>query len=165
MDAQNETRLRKSGFDILVGIEAGILGGAIMLGWFALMAPLLDEPWWSMPNRLGSALFAGATRSGFGLVTLAGVAVHLCTSGLAGAVHGILTPGGRLFGLGFTAALYLINYLLLWKKVGPALLYAPQPLLFAGYFLFGSVLGQHSRLLARARQNEARLGDGCTDHA
>jgi hypothetical protein len=68
-------------------------------------------------------------------------------------MNGILTPGGRLFGLGMAAAWYLFCYLFVWKRLAPGLyLYSLQPLIMVGYFLYGSVLGMHYYLLHRAQR-------------
>ena len=142
----------KTALDVLVGIEVGILGGVIMMLWFTLLSPLLGESPWLIFNRFASALYPGF-RNTLGLQTVVGAGANLVATGLAGGVHGAITPGGRLFGLGIAASFYLLNYLLLWKKIAPALLHTPQPILIAGYFLFGSALGQHSNLLARARRS------------
>jgi hypothetical protein len=82
--------------------------------------------------------------SGPGLVTISGAALHLTFSGIVGAIAGFSNPGSRLVGLGTALAWYLICYFYLWKRAAPGLvIYAPQPVLAIGYFLYGSVLGYY----------------------
>jgi hypothetical protein len=116
--------------DILVGIEAGVLGGLAMLACFALLSPLLGYPWWLIPNLLSA-------RS-----TLTGIASLLVGAGVGGIVNGLLSPGGRLFGLAVAAVAYFVCYLYLWKRLA----HAPQGLVIAGFFVYGSVLGYHPHL-------------------
>lgn len=125
-----------------------------MLAWFALIPPLMGEPWWFVPNLFASAICGErSVLAGPGLPTWAGSAVQLVSAGLVGALNGVLTPGGRLFGLGVAAAWYLACYFLLWKRLSPAVLwYGPQPVLIAGYFLYGSVLGWHQAMVNRTRE-------------
>jgi hypothetical protein len=145
---------RKSLLDILVGIEAGIIGGVAMLAWFCLTTPLLGLPWWLIPNLLGNSFYGGrGALVGPGFITCVGASVQLVAAGVVGAMNGILTPGGRLFGLGMAAAWYLFCYLFVWKRLAPGLyLYSLQPLIMVGYFLYGSVLGMHYYLLHRAQR-------------
>jgi hypothetical protein len=129
--------------DILAGIQTGVLGGLAMLLCFGLLSPLLGHGWWLIPNLLASR---GYTRvlPYPGMATVVGMASLLLGAGLVGAVNGIFTPGGRLFGLAVAAAWYVSCYVFLWKRLAPMmLLHAPQPLLIAGFFVYGSILGYH----------------------
>ena len=136
-----------------MGIEAGIIGGLAMLAWFALITPLLGKPWWLIPNLLASNLYPGRyPLLGPGIVTVVGTAYLLLSAGLVGIVNGLLTPGGRLFGLALAAAWYVFCYLFVWKRLAPLMLvYAPQPMVVAAFFLYGSAIGWHPQLLAFAR--------------
>jgi hypothetical protein len=153
MGALGERWLKKKWFDVLAGLEIGILGGLVMLAWFALSSPLIGQPWWTVPNLFASSMYTSrAVRFGPGTVTLFGAAVHLCLAGLVGAVAGIVTPGGRLFGLGLAVVWYLVCYMFLWKRIAPLLLLqASQPLMIAGYLLYGSALGWHPHIAHRLR--------------
>jgi hypothetical protein len=63
----------------------------------------------------------------------------------------VLTPGGRLFGLGVAIVWYALCYFFLWKKWAPlVLVYGSQPLLITGWFLFGSTLGWHPWFVEQA---------------
>ena len=152
MDASGRPPGGKTLLEVAVGIEAGILGGLLMIGCVILLSPLIGEPWWLTLNLIASTLYGDSQRHGPGLPTIAGAAMHLVICGAIGALNGLVSPGGRLFGLALTAGWYLFCYLFLWKRFAPMLLaHGSQPILIAGYFLFGSTLGQQSNLLARAR--------------
>jgi hypothetical protein len=144
----------KTPLDIVVGIEAGVIGSVVMLVWFALISPVLGEAWWLMPNLFASGFYdERLVLSGTGIATLAGCALQLTAGGLVGAVNALLTPGGRLFGLAVAAAWYVLCYFFLWKRIAPGLFaYGSQTVILVGYFLYGSVLGWQNDLAARARR-------------
>jgi hypothetical protein len=76
--------------------------------------------------------------------------MHLFTSGLVGVINGVVTPGGRLSGIGMAGLWYLFCFLFLWKRIAPLMLaQSVQPILWTGYFVFGSTLGWHRRLKDR----------------
>lgn len=153
MDAAAGRTGGKSWLDVWVGIEVGVLGALLMLIWFAVISPIIGQPWWLIPNLFASQLYSDyQMRSGAGAVTWVGSALHIIASGVVGAINGVLTPGGRLFCLGVAIFWYLLCYLYLWKRIAPLLpLYAPQPILIAAWFLFGSTLGWHPWFAARAK--------------
>lgn len=146
----------KSFLHILVGIEAGVIGGLAMLAWFFLVTPLLGKPWWLITNLLASRLYtAPQVLVGPGIVTLVGAAYLLLAAGVVGAINGLLTPGGRLFGLAIAATWYLFCYLFFWNRLAPLMLvYAPQSVVIAGFFVYGSAIGWHPHLLHLARSGE-----------
>jgi hypothetical protein len=135
----------------LAGFELGVLGGLLMLGWYALFAPIIGQPWWAIPNLLASNYFSHAVlRAGPGFPTLAGGAFQLVGAAVIGAVVGFVLPVGRLGGVAVAGAWYLGCYFYLWPKIAPfAHSYTPQILLMAGFFVFGSTLGYHRTLLQR----------------
>lgn len=152
MDADAARRSAKSWLDLWIGIEVGVIGALITLAWFALISPVLGQPWWFFINLFASQFYSvPEVRSGGGIITGVGGALHVVTSGMVGGINGLLTPGGRLFGLGVAILWYLVCYFFLWKRMAPMLpVYAPQPVLIAGWFLFGSALGWHPWFMARA---------------
>lgn len=149
--APPRTWAEKKALDVLVGIELGVLGGLLMLACFALSAPLIGESWWTILNLFASAHYSSlAVRYGPGIVTLSGCAIQLTLAGLVGGLDGFLTRGGRLFGLGVAFLWYFLSYEWLWSRYAPLLmLYAPQPLLMIGFFIYGSALGWHRHLIRR----------------
>src|SRR5688500_18747015 len=98
MDGATARRARKSWLDVLVGIEVGVLAALLTLVWFALLSPIIGDPWWLIPNLLASHFYSDQqVRSGAGVITLVGGAFHTILFGLVGAINGIFSPGGRLF--------------------------------------------------------------------
>jgi hypothetical protein len=153
MDAAAQRADGKSVWDALLGLQLGVIGGILMLVWFALISPVLGHPWWLIPNLFASHFYnSREVYLGPGIVTIVGMAVQIVTSGIIGCLTGVITPGGRLSGIGAAIAWYAVCLLFLWKRMAPLMLVQPiQPILWAGYFLFGSALGWH-RHLVRARR-------------
>ena len=153
MDVDRRHAADKSSLDVLVGVQTGVIGGLVMLAWFTLITPLTGRAWWLVPNLLASGIyFRSPAVYSPGIATLAGIAVLLLAGGIVGIVNALVTPGGRLFGLALAASCYLLSYMFIWKRFAPMMLtYASQPIVIIGFFLFGSVLGWHHYLLARAR--------------
>src|SRR5688572_19476675 len=80
----------------LAGLETGVLGGAVMLGWFATISVWQDQLWYAVPNLLAGVFYGELIfRSGFGFVTLTGIAIHLISGGVAGILFGVLAPEGQ----------------------------------------------------------------------
>ena len=152
MDANPTKRSGKSVLDVIVGVEVGVIASLVTLAWFALISPIIGNPWWLIPNLFASHFYTEQQiRAGAGVVTIVGSAFHVILSGLVGVVNGIFTPGGRLFGLGVAIVWYLLCYFFLWKKWAPlVLVYGSQPVLMTGWFLFGSTLGWHSWFVEQA---------------
>jgi hypothetical protein len=152
MDANMGRGGGKSLLDLLIGIEVGVIAASVTLAWFVLLSPIIGDPWWLIPNLFASHFYSDhQVRAGAGIVTLVGVAAHVIMSGLIGAINGVFTPGGRLFGLGIAIVWYGLCYFFLWKKWAPLLLvYGSQPILMTGWFLFGSTLGWHPWFVAQA---------------
>jgi ribose/xylose/arabinose/galactoside ABC-type transport system permease subunit len=150
----SEQRTDKTLLNLLVGVEAGIVGACIMLIWFVLFMPILGEPSWLIPNLFASLYFSNERiYSGSGFATWVGVAMHLASCGLVGAFNGVLTPAGRLSGLATSFGWYLICYFWVWKRFAPGLLAVPQYSIIVAFFLFGSTLGWHRQLLAYAQSD------------
>jgi hypothetical protein len=129
-----------------------------MLAWFALISPVLGYPWWLILNASASHFYsAREVNFGPGVVTVVGIAVQIVSSGVVGCISGVLTPGGRLWGIGSAAAWYVLCLFFLWKRIAPLLLAQHiQPVLWAGYFVFGSALGWHQNLVQRRQLKERR---------
>jgi hypothetical protein len=148
MDSPPDSWALGKALDFLVGIETGVLGGFVMLAWFALLSSLLGQPWWTVFNLYASEVYSReAVRYGPGWVTITGMAVHLTMAGIVGGIAGFFTPGGRLFGLAIAGIWYLICYLVLWERIAPAVpVYAHYGVLMSAFFWYGSALGFHPHL-------------------
>ena len=157
MEGPSGNRLKTRWMGGLAGFELGVLGGLLMLGWYVLSAPVIGQPWWTIPNLLASKYFSySVLRAGPGFPTLAGTAFQLVTAGVIGAGVGFVLPIGRLGGVAVSAAWYLGCFFYLWPRVAPlAPAYTPQILVMAGFFVFGSTLGYHRTLLMRRRETRA----------
>ena len=75
----------KSVWDMLFGLQLGVIGGIIMLAWFALICPLVGKPWWLIPNLFASHFYnSREVYLGPGIVTVVGVALQIVMSGVVG---------------------------------------------------------------------------------
>jgi hypothetical protein len=144
---------RPSWFLALAGIEAGIVGALILLGYLAL-----DSAWhrrsiraiWAVPNLLASTFYGeSAYQPGFGAHTSAGLALLLALYGLLGALFGLVVRdhGSRarvmLFGLIFAAGWFFLSFDVLWKFVNRMVpMYSPDRAMLVGHLLYGGVLGR-----------------------
>jgi hypothetical protein len=80
------------------GLQCGVGGGVLILGWFILHSLLRKEYWWSRFNVAGGLFYGPEVyHSGLGRATLSGAAVLLLYYCLAGMVFGWLAdPASRL---------------------------------------------------------------------
>lgn len=131
------------------GIEAGIVGGLAMLA-LLLSGSLWDgHVWWEVPNLLGSTFYGPhAFRSGPGMATLSGLALHFTMTGTLGGLFGLAFGGiqqrSRLVLLGLLAAVgwYNLANVSFWPNVNPWVLVAsPRPATVVSHVLFGACLG------------------------
>src|SRR5260370_11725326 len=100
MPAVKNSQLTNTSFDILAGLEAGILGGLLMALWLALIAPVLGGPWWFVLNLFASYTYdIRAIRGGAGMATLTGVAIEVLAGGVLGILLGVLGSGDLVAGL------------------------------------------------------------------
>jgi hypothetical protein len=133
----------------LAGIQAGVVGGLILLGYLALDSVWHRRSVWTVPNLLASTFYgASAYRPGFGAGTSAGLALMLFVYGVLGALFGMVirdhgtrlrvTLAGLIFGTGW----FFLSFDLLWKHVNPLVqLYSPDRAMLVGHLLYGGVLG------------------------
>jgi hypothetical protein len=110
----------------IAGVESGVLGGVVMLGWLALLSLLQGRSIWSIPNLLASTFYGeAALRRGFRWTTLSGVALHLIMTAAAGLVFGLAVGGiasrGRVMLLGLASGMiwYFVSLGVFWKHVNP----------------------------------------------
>ena len=147
----------------LAGIEAGVLGGAAMVAWFVLVSLWQDQFWYAVPNLLAGVFYGEFIfRAGFSTVTLAGIAIHIVSGGLVGALFGLFAPADqtppRMVLLGLVAGLvwFYFNQYLWWRRTNPLVIYyTAESSMIAAHLLFGVFLG---RLSWRLRVLNAQLG-------
>ena len=133
---------------LLAGLESGILGAAVMIGWFAVDSMMERQYWWAMLNLWGASVYHNRVFSmGFGMATLAGVSTHFFLHGLGGAIWSLAAARISNYWLhlaGSLAAAALWYYVLMhafWPMVAPIVSrLTPIPATLLAYFLFGAAL-------------------------
>jgi hypothetical protein len=140
------------------GIEAGIIGGLAMLGLLVSGSLLRGHVWWEILNLLGSTFYGSrAFRSGPGMATIAGAALHFAITGTMGALFGLtcgvvrerrqLVPLGMLAGVVW----YYLADALFWQRVNPLVplymssRYGFQFVALLSHVVFGACLGSMGR--------------------
>lgn len=151
-------RNRRPLLESLAGVEAGVLAGVVMLGWFMLHSIWGGDPWWAVPNLLASTFYGQrALYMGGGTVTVSGAALHLLVSGVIGALFALAVTPWRanhsrmaLLGLFVGLVWYYLSYGYLWHKINPLVpVYSAVPSMLTGHLLFGICLSLYPRWLAR----------------
>jgi hypothetical protein len=146
---------RKRLLKLLAGVQVGIVGGLVMLGWFALNSVAMSQKWYAVPNLLGSTFYGDlAFRSGFGRVSVSGGALHLCATGAIGALFGLFVPQGQsgfrvlLIGVAVGLGWYYLLFGAFWKIVNPMVpLYCSERSMLVGHALYGLWLGRWPQVL------------------
>jgi hypothetical protein len=141
----------------LAGLESGVNGALLMVGWFLLESWAERQYWWAMLNLWGAGVYQDRVLTmGLGMATLAGGATHVFLHGLAGVAWSLagVRIGNRWWYLAgaFLAAglLYLLLMEGFWPAVAPVVeRLSPRPATAMAYLLFGAAL---SRSADRARE-------------
>jgi hypothetical protein len=136
------------------GIEAGVIGGLAVLGVLVSESLLRGHPWWEIPNLLGTTFYGSrAFRTGLGMATLSGAALHFTIAGTIGGLFGLacgaIRERRRLLPLGLVTAMlwYLLADGMFWPRVNPLVplyensLHAFQPVAILSHAIFGACLG------------------------
>lgn len=134
----------------LAGLETGIVGALLLLGWFILDALYQGQHWYAFPN-LWATIFYGndAFSKRAGWATAAGIAVHLTNLGFAGLLFGVIWRWNSRFWTSLVAGLVwsmLWHWGMsvgLWKTFSPLVpRLMPQPATWLAFFLFGVCLSR-----------------------
>lgn len=141
-------RLDRVYLQATAGLQAGILAGAVMLGWMAAASWAQGQSPWTIPNLLAATFHGGrAYRPDFHWRTWSGLGLHFFCSGGLGVVFSLIRPAVRhpwitaLVGLLFSLVLYAVVAPRFWEQVnGPLGAYSRQGFVLAGYSLFGALL-------------------------
>lgn len=138
---------------LVIGIEAGIVGGAAMLAMVVGESLWNGHVWWEVPNLLGSTFYGTRVlHSGADMSILAGAALHLVITGTLGGLFGLafgrIQQRGRLILLGVLTGVgwYNLADVIFWPKVNPWVpIASPRPVTMYSYIVFGVCLGYMGR--------------------
>ena len=117
----------------LAGIQAGVVGALILLGYLALDSAWHRHSVWTVPNLLASTFYGeSAYRQGFSAGTSVGVALLLLLYGALGLLFALVIRdhGTRmrvvLAGLIYGTGWFFLSFDILWKHVNPMVqIYSP----------------------------------------
>ena len=145
-------------FLAVAGIQAGVVGALILMGYLALDSKWHGRSVWTVPNLLASTFYGeSAYRQGFGSRTSAGVALLVVVYGLLGALFGLVIRDHStrlritLFGLIYGTAWFFVSSTWIWEFVNPIIpIYSPDRAMLVGHILYGGVLGSRFPAYLRA---------------
>jgi hypothetical protein len=152
MAGANAERSRVTLRDALAGLQAGMLGALVMIGWLMLCSISMRRSIWVVPNLFATTFYGpGAYQNQFLRSSWPGVALMLAIYGGGGVVWGLMCgvlrhadrkpPFLPLFGAIAGLAVYYIFFDLVWKHMDPLIpLYAPDRQLQIGHVLWGLML-------------------------
>ncbi len=158
MDVQepymNQRRPHPLPVSALAGLETGVIGGLAMMTFLFAHSLLRGQPWWSHANLLGSVIYGqSALWRGFGRASLAGIAVEVILSGIAGLLYGVCFARTRgrmvslLLGLSSGVIWFFLSHWVVFKNIGPLVpVYASQPATLLGHMIFGLALSRTAML-------------------
>ncbi len=133
----------------LAGIQAGVIGALVLLGYLAVDSAWHRRSVWTVPNLLASTFYGdSAYRQEFNSRTSTGVALFVVIYGLLGGLFGLLVRDhgsltrAAVLGLIYGTAWFFLSFDWLWKHVNPLVpLYSPDRAMLVGHLLYGAVLG------------------------
>jgi len=140
---------------LLAGLEAGVLGGLLGLAWTVISSLWQGRPAWSYLALLGSIADENLIwHREFWLAALAGSALSLISTGVIGALFGLIVrrsengPRVLLVGLAFGVAAFLSCNTALanrWQWAGNPV--SHERTMLVACLLFGGFLGKYPRIL------------------
>lgn len=152
MVAVKRGKTRFSARHALAGLEAGVLGSLLMLGWLMLGSIWLRRSIWTIPNLMATSMYGpGAYSNRYGRSSLAGAALIIVLYGLLGALWGAFwkdrqAPFLRVAGAITGLVVYAVLFGFVWKHARPLIsLYAPDRQMEMGHLLWGLVLARSPR--------------------
>jgi hypothetical protein len=148
----------------LAGIQAGVVGTLVLLGYLALDSAWHRRSIWLVPNLLASTFYGeSAYQPRFGARTGTGLALLLVLYGLLGALFGLVVrdQGSRLrmtvLGLIFGTGWFFLSFDVLWKYVNPMVrMYSPDRAMLVGHLLYGGLLGRRFPAYVRTMSEAER---------
>lgn len=153
---------RPNWFLAVAGIEAGIVGALVLVGYLALDSAWHRHSIWIVPNLFASTFYGeSAYQPGFGRRTSVGVALLLLLYGVLGLLfaltvrdHGTrirVLLAGLIYGTGW---FFLSD--ILWRHVNPLVqVYSPDRAMLVGHLLYGGALGRGFPVYLKSIREEA----------
>ena len=129
---------------MVLGVQAGVIAGLVFLSLCAFFSVLSRDAWWWTANVYGSSFYGPRSlRWGLGWITLAGTALQVVLSGLAGALFGLLPPfesrrTALLAGASFGLIGHYLGAVTFWHWVNP---WVPYYLSGAGHVVLAAAFG------------------------
>jgi hypothetical protein len=150
----------------LAGLEAGVVGGLVALGWWVLSALVSGQSVWTVPARLGALLYRGfAASDELAAAVAAGIALQIASAGAVGVLFGLAMRGGwnsqrvTLLGLLTGAGWHYAGYEVLMRTAQLAVYAAPpRRVMLVGNLLFGLALGMYRRYLVALQTGRRGAG-------
>lgn len=162
MDAADAGRTHTNLRHALAGLQAGVSGAFLMMVWSAIGSLWSRRSIWMIPNLYATTFYGSrAYVNGFLKTSWSGVALMLMVCGLGGVVWGLLwrerrKPFPLLFGALAGLLFYYVCFKMIWMRVNPLIpLYAPEPQIQVGYFLWGLMLARVPRYSRRIAEQRA----------
>lgn len=151
MQSGNQHARLSTLYTLLAGLQAGVLGGLLMLLALSLLNLRHGRSFWNAANLFATVFYGEeALRRGFRFATLSGVAFHLVVSAAFGMAFAAATQWTEnrllLRSLAIAAALawYFTCDLWLWQRWTPFLpMYTYRVDMIAAHLLFALLLGAH----------------------
>jgi hypothetical protein len=178
MNAANASRSRLSLRHALAGLQAGVLGALLMLGWIMIGSILDRRSIWVVPNLFASTFYgADAYRNEFLRSSWAGAAVFIAIYGALGILWGCIwrdesRPRLTLYGAVFGIAVYYVLFHFVWRRAnGLIVLYEPVRTIVLGHVLWGMILAKSPKYARRiggfsrkpaGQEEEVRSGEAIT---
>ncbi len=141
---------------LLAGLDTGLAGAVVLVGWFLFHSWLTGEFWWAKLNVAG-ALFYGSSvyTMGFGRASLAGASLLLVLYTVIGGLFGLIArPSGftrnLLLGMLLAMTWHLLSQRYFWRRLdsfGPA--YFPALSTLPAHLIFGLSLSRFSTRFQR----------------
>jgi hypothetical protein len=136
-----------------------------MILWSAIGSLWSRRSFWMIPNLYATTFYgARAYVNGFTRGSWSGLALMIFLCGVGGVIWGVIWRDERkpfltLFGAGAGLLFYYLLFNLILRQTSPLVpLYAPEPQMQIGYFLWGVALSR-SPLYSRRIARESRSWD------
>lgn len=148
---------------LLAGMDTGIAGAIVVVGWFMFHSWLTGEFWWAKLNVAGGLFYGSSVYTmGFGRASLAGAALLLVVYSLLGALFGLIArPSGftrnLLLGMLLAMTWHVFSQRYFWRRLDSfGLAYFPVLSTLPAHLIFGLSL---SRYANRFQRLAVALGD------